>query len=733
MLTLPSTIPLPAARVRAQTEAAGFSDSPAPSAALAPVDFPLPPEHDDGTDDSFDTAPRLLSAPPVPCLARVPGLEGVAETRLGIISNAPQPGPTAPGADCPDADPGLDQIRPGASPRPPKLRRKDAAEHARRVGAVTRWLQLRAEGVTLSAAAAMLRLSTPTLCRWAQVYERHGEAALAPGWQNCGRSPDHTPTEYELAEVRSVYVRLSESRVRGRGRGSSKVTAFRLVAASEDPRVTEQFRQVVLRRNSRTLPPSWERLLDTPSSVLAHQRDHSSPISAYISTPRGLHFVDAAGVEKPLRAGSLFESDDGTVNFPVVVPWPYGGDPCSDKFGVKVGRFQLLPIVDVRTRFCPFWQFVIRSKGSYRGEDIVALFGATFSEVGMPEALRLERGSWESNIVRDALQLAGVPSVPAWHSKQKNAVENFFDRLWTPLSLAPGDVGRFRGENAENTALLAQCEAGRRDPREHFLTVEQAAEQIGRSVAFINSEPVECRAWGRWVPQALFASQTAEQPLPILHQNLRVFFARECREWTVRKGAVGGTVETPSLRFPVWFQHESLWEFEGCRVRCHFDPFEPDVRGTIVLLDAWRSYQPGHVIAVGVSALDLPPQAVLAADWKDDDATRSLATRKAMAKAVRTESWSWRGGRRSEARDGFGNTAVVTDGVRPASGIAPAPGWQTPPRPRRPVTPAPDTARPRPRGGATLEDLRELDPAPAQGRSSSGYAVSMNELRELLE
>lgn len=722
MLTLPTTIPLPAVRVRAQTDAAGFSDSPAPRAALAPVDFPLAPERDEDAS-SFDTAPRLLSTPPVPCLARVPGSVGFAETRQG------DPGPMDSGADCPDADAG--DARPGVSPRSPKLRKKDAAEHARRVGAVERWLQLRAEGVTLGAAASMLRLSSPTLCRWTQVYERDGADALAPGWLKCGQTPTYTPTEHEIALVRSVYVRLSESRVRGRGRGSSKVTAFRMVAAGDDPRVTEDFRQIVLRRTSRSLPPSWERLLDTPSSVLAHQRDHASTLSAYISTPRGLHYVDADGSERPLRAGTLFESDDGTINFPVVVPWPYGGDPCSDKFGVKVGRFQLLPVVDVRTRFCPFWHFVIRSKASYRGEDIVALFGAAFTEVGMPEALRLERGSWESTIVREALQLAGVPVIQAWHSKQKNAVEGFFDRLWTPLSLAPGDVGRSRGDHAEHTALLAQCEAGRRDPREVFLTPEQAATEIGRAVAFVNSEPIESRAWGRWVPQALFESQIAERPLPKLHEGLRVFFSRECREWTVRKGAVGGTVETPTLRFPIWFQAEGLWEFEGCRVRCHFDPFAPEVLGTIVLLEAWRSYQPGHVIAASVRSLDLPPQAVLSSDWKDDEATRSLAIRKAMSKAVRTESWSWRGGRRSEARDGFGNTAIVSDGVRPVSGIAPATGWQTPPRPGRPVTPDPAPARPRPRGGATLEDLRELDPAPAQGRSSSGFAVSMNELREL--
>lgn len=716
---------------RAQEEAVGLLDSPAPRAALVPDDFDGLPQNE-GRASNWKGVPVAVDLGDATKLGQHRGLGPRREsTPVGCDDGRPAD-------DAPTDDAGLGDL--AAEPQLPSgheslvpvretslIRLSDAKEHARRLRVVRQWLDLRGQGVAQHSAAKVLGVSGPTLCRWTQTYERDGADALAPGWARCGDRPDYTPTDYEIARVREVYVKLSESRVRGRGRGSSKVTAFRLVASGDDPCITAAFRQTVLRRTARTLPPSWERLLDTPSSVLAHVRDRSSTFSAYISTPRGLHYVDALGQEKPLRAGTILESDDGTVNFPVVVPWPYGGDACSDKFGVRVGRFQFLPVVDVRTRFCPLWHFVIRSKSSYRGEDIVALFGECFAGIGMPEALRLERGSWESNIVRDALGLAGVPSVPAWESKQKNAVENFFDRVWTPLSLAPGDVGRFRGDNAENTALLAQCEAGRRDPRQHFLSVEQATEAMGRAVAFVNGEPLETRAWGRWVPQALWEKQTAEKPLPRLPENLRIFFSRERREWTVRKGAVGGKVETPNLSFPVWFQHESLWEFEGCKVRCYFDPFTPQVRGMIVLVDAWRSYQPGHVIAEAVEALELPPQAILADGWKDDEAARSLAVRKAMAKAVRTESWNWKGGRRSEARDGFGQVATISRDGRDATAAKPVPGA---PINARATSPGAKRSS-RETTPVSLDDLRELDPAPAQGRSSSGYAVSMDELREL--
>lgn len=724
-MTLPTTIPTPSIEypVQRASTAESLLHSPASSRALTPDDFPkhdragaatLIPSPSESTHRGFLPEVRVenRSVDPAGGEIRIPDRDASGPSNEGTTS-----------AEC--AGP--------LSSTP--LRAKDAAEYARRVRIVERWIEARAQGQTMTAVAIRMRVSVATLCRWAQAYETDGPEALAPGWHRCGRTPDYTPTDYEIAQVRAVYVRLCESRVRGKGRGSSRVAAFRLVASSDDGRITAAFRQTVLRRESRSLPPSWERLLETPSSVLSYGRDRKS-LSGYISTPRGMHYIDADGNERPLRAGTLFESDDGTVNFPVCVPWPHGGDPCSDKWGVKIGRFQLLPIVDVRTRFCPLWHFVIRSKSSYRGEDIVALFGACFADVGMPEALRLERGSWESNIVRESLAMAGVQVITAWTSKQKNAVEGFFDRLWTPLSLAPRDVGRFRGEHAENTALLSQCEAGRRDPREHLLTVEQAVEQIGRAVSFLNGEPIESKTWGRWVPQALFEQQIAEQPLPRLPDHLRVFFSRERREWTVRKGAVGGKVETPTLSFPVWFQDSALWEFEGCVVRCFFDPFAPQVIGTLVLVDAWRGYPAGHVIARDVAALELPPQAVLAADWKDDAAERSLATRKAMAKAVRTESWHWRGGRRSEARDGFGNSAVRTVDaagiVTTHARVAPTPAT-VPPAPTRSSTPA---AEPQPKRqvsltAADLSDLRELDPAPAQGRSSSGFAVSMEELREL--
>ena len=238
-----------------------------------------------------------------------------------------------------------------------------------------------------------------------------------------------------------------------------------------------------------------------------------------------------------------------------------------------------------------------------------------------------------------------------------------FSCLWTPLSLIKGpngrpiDVGRQRGENKENTALLLACQDGRRDPREHFPMIDEAVKGIIGAIEFVNGEPIESRTWGRWVPRQLFAAQAPK--LPRLDKSLRVFFKREQRTWTVRGGHVGGVVVGPLVRFPVYFQVGELWEFEGCKLKAFFDPYDEPVLGTLVLQEDWRGHKPGHVIAREVPALDLPPQVVLAADgWRDKDA-HSLAIRKAMAKAVRTETWTWLGGRTSQARDGLGNQSRV--------------------------------------------------------------------------
>jgi hypothetical protein len=45
-----------------------------------------------------------------------------------------------------------------------------------------------------------------------------------------------------------------------------------------------------------------------------------------------------------LRAGESFSPDDLTRNVAVWIPWPNGGCPCSEKIGVRLGRWQTLVV-----------------------------------------------------------------------------------------------------------------------------------------------------------------------------------------------------------------------------------------------------------------------------------------------------------------------------------------------------------------------------------------------------
>lgn len=564
---------------------------------------------------------------------------------------------------------------------PDRVVRERAARDADLRALWRRYLALAESGLNQVQAAQAMGISAAKLTRIKQRVESDGEQALARRYGS-GRPCDYVPTEDELAVVREFYSRIDRGRLHGPNTGSSKIAAYRMAARGQDARVSEMFRAYVLRRQTKRLPDSWLRLLDQTESVMRVLRQPGR-LHVHISTPRKPTWVNADGVEVPLRAGDLFESDDGTLNFYCWVPWPFGGDKCSNNFGVRMGRYQFLPVVDVRSRFVTSFHVVVRGKSSYRGQDVVALFGDTFRTVGQPQVLRLERGAWESQIVRDALELARVPVVNAWHAKQKNAVEKTFDRLWTPMSLIKGHVGRDRGEYERMTALAMQCQEGAKDPREHFLSIEAALPEVIRAVEYTNTEPVNSRDWGTWVPQECFEAQTAVRPLPLLDPDLTIFFAREQREWSVRGGLVGGSVTGPMLKVPVYFQTPELAPFEGIQTRCYFDPYAPEIRGTILLNEEWKGFKPGHVIARDVPAMDLPPTLVVAEDYGTGEAAaKTLAVRKAMAQAVRTEAWTWLGHRSTTARDGMGRTAHADRG-----GSAPAHGGTGEPSTGRSATP----------------------------------------------
>jgi len=331
----------------------------------------------------------------------------------------------------------------------------------------------------------------------------------------------------------------------------------------------------------------------------------------------------------------FFETGDASFHFYAWYPCPAdakgrGNGGCErdcEHLSVRLVRWQLIAVVDARWKFCPAFDIVDGSAGVSRARHVTALIGRAMSGMAQPQLWRLGRHLWSSPTLRRALDRCSLRVQPLRQKKQKSAAGDFFDRLRMPASLIPGHLGRDRRHARTVIALAHACQAGRADPREHFLPLESAVARLTDCVQFANTEPVASPAgWGCWIPWERFGLELKEHPPARLHDSNLHFFAREQRLWTVRHGAVGGIVNCAGLRFPMVFPCESLRQFTGCRVRVCFDPLAEYITATLVLPAAGRGYRAGHIIARHVPALEF--------------ASPISAARRSLARILRAGTWS---------------------------------------------------------------------------------------------
>jgi hypothetical protein len=350
------------------------------------------------------------------------------------------------------------------------------------------------------------------------------------------------------------------------------------------------------------------------------------------------------GSLRRLRPGERWSVDDGSVNFCVAVPWPWGGDPCSDRWGVRVGRFQLLPAVDDATDFCAGWSYTIRARDSYRAEDVVAMLAGVMRLAYRPERVVVEGGAWQAARTLEFLRAARVAWEDAKGRPHSKLIEGWFGRLWTVLSvLTDGQIGRYRDEMKRENDLWMRCQAGRLDPRRAFPTLEQALGAIGRGVAYVNEEKIESDAYGRWVPAEAHAAGLAARARPALEEDLSYLAMRERHERTVRRSMVGATALSP-LGFPrpYAFGGESLVEWDGARVWVHFDPFEAPVRAAVTLAEPYRDTPAGTILARGLPCLNAAAEVLRdeAGAWQvrwADGLAEAAAAKRLANSAVRRE------------------------------------------------------------------------------------------------
>lgn len=389
-----------------------------------------------------------------------------------------------------------------------------------------------------------------------------------------GRPQTVQLTPREARELALKYLQSNKDSTSG-----SATMAARVYAATHD----ELAEALARRKSKHSLPAAvWEAVAPAKRLVALHRQGERGLRSAtYVP---GLLRL-APDRSRRLYAGEQMCSDDGTVNFGVCVPWPFGGDKCSDRYGVRVGRFQLFPMHDDATSYCPAFNYIVRSQQQYTAADVSGFLLRTARDVCKPDRFVLEGGNWQANRTLAALRAMGVTLVSVKGRPQQKLIENYFNRLWTRLSLELpySQVGRYRDDDKLGQELYCKCQTGRADPRQFFPMLATALTAIETCLRWLNTEPIESREYGTWVPLERWMLDMAAHPRETIDAGRHLWLAAPVlAERSVVRGMV--RVKTPGpLGQPTTFHFSSpeLWSYEGERVRVAFDPLQNPALATI--------------------------------------------------------------------------------------------------------------------------------------------------------
>ena len=446
-------------------------------------------------------------------------------------------------------------------------------------------------------------VSRASLDRWVDKFKELGFPGLIDGFDQCGRRPKYDLTAAEQAALKAHFALTNRN-----ASGGSAPEALRRAAAAGHlrPELVDEFARRQ-RDSAEFIPESMRHAMTASPATIQAFRNPTEANLTYHTTPGSMMWLtdSITGLERPIRAGDVLEADDATPNVPVCVPWPMGGCKVSERWGVKLARFQWLVGIDVGSRKIVGYSYTARPKSSYRAEDIVSFFGHIFAAHGLWEFLRLERGAWEAELVNRMIAGLNLKRWTARSPRQKPFIEKAFNVLWTKLSHLPGDVGRFMGEVEATSDLETRCRSGSTDPKKHFPMLSDVLAAFDQAIAEVNQTPIDSDLYGRWIPDERFAAQIAQakeqgrfQPLPPQSSFL---FAPVIREWTVKKGIVEGLIpvaDGESVQFS--FSSDFLPHFDKAKVRVHFDPWGKDPTATIVLLQNVRDVRAGTVLGRAV-------------------------------------------------------------------------------------------------------------------------------------
>lgn len=468
---------------------------------------------------------------------------------------------------------------------------------------------------------------------------------------------------------------------------------LKVIGCPEVPVFPEALRDAILARQAADQPLVPDRIARqigiSPVTVGFHRRPHESDLK-YLSCPgTSMWRRDNLRPSFIKRAGDELTADDGTINFPVCIPWtdsrgtPITAGPCQDKYGVIVGRFQWLPAMDVATRFCPGWVFIARPRSSYRGADVLTLLRGLIVQHGIWEQYAFERGVWKSNLVTQAIKLlqADLKTVHSPHAGGKVFAETGFNYAWTKLSVhfPQCDLGRFQGDTEATNRSVQACRSGAQDPRRLFPLLSDAMRAFDLINRERNATPVTTANHGCWVPEERWHQQVVERPMRRLAPELEFAFQPYAMTWTVRGMLVGGRVPLfEDMSVPFDFSAHWLAQYQGAKVRVHFDPAAPKCIGTGVLAEAFAGRPIGTILGTLTQVNETTGYIRTLMGWGDDDPRAGLVAKQQAAKAVRTELRTilpkgGHGTSESKAHDGLATTTTIaTDGhPQPLSPICP--------------------------------------------------------------
>lgn len=473
--------------------------------------------------------------------------------------------------------------------------------------------ELTAAGWTVSAACVAAGISRASYDRWAARFAQGGIDALAD-LPRSGRPPQVELEQAERNYLRKVYVGSNLNEECG-----SMTFAARWAAKNPDSPLRSEVRAAILkpRSSKHTLPVEVRRACRASEAVVARSRQGSKAgRSDGIYTPGWLRM--SADGSRRLSPGERIVGDDASVNVGVCVPWARGGDKCSDRYGCRVGRFQLLAFLDCATDMCTGYQFVMRDRDSYNAADVCSALYRTWTLAGYaPDECVMEGGAWQAERTRAMLDAAGVRLISAKGRPNQKLIEGWFNRLWTVLSveLPPrGQVGRFRGEMAEGTSNWMRCRSGSADPREYFPGVTDFLSALDRAINYLNAETIESREYGSWTPAEVYAAQAAKGhaiPPGLKRYGLPV---RERR-----KVGRGGSIKIAAECGLGWthqylFAGDRLFDFVGADVRVSFDPARISEGAVIELAAKWRDVAAGTVLASAAECISAAPELLRVGD-----------------------------------------------------------------------------------------------------------------------